>query len=91
MTAMTQTTWSHLIPDSDEDLTDHWYYCQTRFVGFDENRISKLLKNIMSTEQFYKFWEKVALSDLVQNVPEDVEQFCAEHEITVDYFIEEFL
>ena len=45
----------------------------------------------MSTEQFYKFWEKVALSDLVQNVPEDVEQFCAENEITVDYFIEEFL
>lgn len=72
-------------------MTDPQHPCYNWFVGFDENRIFKLLKNTMSTEQFYKFWEKVALSELIQNVPEDVEQFCAEHEITVDYFIEEFL
>lgn len=87
---MTRPTWSHLFPDS-------WTTWQTHSIratiGLSVSmRIDfKLLKNTMSTEQFYKFWEKVALSELIQNVPEDVEQFCAEHEITVDYFIEEFL
>lgn len=46
---------------------------------------------IMSTDQFYALWEKFALSDLVDNLPDDVEEFCKEHEITVDYFIQEFI
>ena len=45
----------------------------------------------MNTDQFYSLWEKFALSDLVDNLPDDVEEFCKEHEITVDYFIEEFI
>ena len=41
--------------------------------------------------QFYKLWEKFAGSDILEELPEDVEKFCSEHEITVNYFIEEFL
>jgi hypothetical protein len=28
---------------------------------------------------------------LIESLPDDVEKFCEENEITVDYFIEEFL
>jgi len=45
----------------------------------------------MNTEQFYSLWEKFALSSIVDNLPEDVEKFCEDHEITVDYFIQEFI
>lgn len=41
--------------------------------------------------QFYKLWEKFATSDILTELPDDVEEFCEKHEITVDYFIEEFM
>jgi hypothetical protein len=41
--------------------------------------------------QFYKLWERFSGSDILEELPEDVEKFCEEHEITVDYFIEEFM
>lgn len=45
----------------------------------------------MNTEQFYELWERFSQSSVVQELPDDVEQFCAENEITVDYFIMEFI
>jgi hypothetical protein len=46
---------------------------------------------MINTEQFYKLWEKFSMSDVLSELPDDVEKFCEEHEITVDYFIEEFM
>lgn len=45
----------------------------------------------MDTDQFYRLWEKYAVSSMVDELPDDVEELCAELEITVDYFIEEFV
>lgn len=45
----------------------------------------------MNTDQFYKLWEKFSWSNILEELPDDLEKFCAEHEITVDYFIEEFM
>lgn len=45
----------------------------------------------INQEQFYRLWDKFAMSELVQDLPDDVEEFCKDHEITVDYFIEEFM
>lgn len=45
----------------------------------------------MSTEQFHKLWERFALSDIITELPDDVEKYCEDQEITVDYFIEEFM
>ena len=45
----------------------------------------------MNETQFYDLWTKFANSDLLECLPDDVEEFCAENEITVSYFIEEFL
>ncbi len=45
----------------------------------------------MKENQFYDLWTKFANSDLLESLPDDVEEFCAENEITVSYFIEEFL
>lgn len=45
----------------------------------------------MTTDQFYSLWEKFAFSDIADQLPEDVEKLCEELEITVDYYIEEFL
>ena len=47
--------------------------------------------DLMDTEQFYRLWEKYAFSEMVDELPDDVEEFCAKLEITVDYFIEEFI
>jgi hypothetical protein len=41
--------------------------------------------------QFYSLWEKFAESNILNELPDDVEKFCEEHEITLDYFIEEFM
>ncbi len=41
----------------------------------------------MNETQFYDLWTKFANSDLLESLPDDVEEFCAENEITVDYFI----
>lgn len=45
----------------------------------------------MTQEQFYALWEKFAESNIITELPDDVETFCEEHEITVDYFISEFM
>ena len=45
----------------------------------------------MTQEQFYALWEKFAESDIITELPDDVEEFCESAEITVDYFIHEFL
>lgn len=45
----------------------------------------------MNEQQFYALWEKFSASDILKELPDDVEQFCKDHEITVDYFIEEFM
>jgi hypothetical protein len=45
----------------------------------------------MNENQFYDLLTKFANSDLLECLPDDVEKFCEENEITVDYFIEEFM
>ena len=45
----------------------------------------------MTQEQFYALWEKFAESNIITELPDDVETFCEENEITVSYFIEEFM
>jgi hypothetical protein len=45
----------------------------------------------MTEENFYLLWERFALSEIAQSLPDDVEEFCKQNEITVDYFIEEWL
>lgn len=47
--------------------------------------------DLMDTDQFYRLWEKYALSEIVDELPDNVEEICAKLEITVDYFIEEFI
>lgn len=45
----------------------------------------------MTEEHFYLLWERFALSEIAQSLPDDVEEFCRQNEITVDYFIQEWL
>jgi hypothetical protein len=45
----------------------------------------------MTENQFYSLWERFATSDILMKLPDDVEKFCEEHEITVDYYIQEFM
>ena len=45
----------------------------------------------MKENQFYDLLTKFANSDLLESLPDDVEKFCEENEITVSYFIEEFM
>jgi hypothetical protein len=45
----------------------------------------------LSEEQFYDLLTKFANSDLLESLPDDVEEFCKEKEITVSYFIHEFV
>lgn len=45
----------------------------------------------MNTEQFYQLWEKFSQSEILDELPDDVEEFCKDHQITVDYFIMEFM
>lgn len=45
----------------------------------------------MTEEQFYKFWEKFATSNILDSLPEDVEEQCAKLGITVDYYLAEFV
>ena len=44
----------------------------------------------LNEQQFYDLWEKFTVSDILRELPDDVEEFCKKHQITVDYFIEEF-
>ena len=45
----------------------------------------------LNEQQFYSIWEKFTVSDILEELPDDVEEFCKKHQITVDYFIEEFM
>jgi hypothetical protein len=45
----------------------------------------------LNEKQFYDLWEKFTVSEILEELPDDVEKFCEEHEITVSYFIEEFM
>lgn len=45
----------------------------------------------MTDNQFYDLWAKFANSNIIESLPDDVEKFCEEHEITVNYFLEEFV
>ena len=45
----------------------------------------------MREDTFYKLWERFATSNILESLPDDVEEFCDKNEITVDYFIKEFL
>ena len=45
----------------------------------------------LNEKQFHDLWEKFANSDLIESLPDDVEEFCKKHQITVDYFIQEFM
>ena len=45
----------------------------------------------LNEQQFYALWEKFAYSNILKELPDDVEEFCEQAEITVDYFIQEFM
>ena len=45
----------------------------------------------MNDQQFYALWEKFAESNILTELPDDVEEFCKENEITLDYFLLEFM
>ena len=45
----------------------------------------------LSEEQFYLIWQRFAESNIITELPDDVEKFCEENEITVSYYIQEFL
>ena len=45
----------------------------------------------MNTNQFYKLWEKFSWSNILDDLPDDLEKYCEEQEITIDYLIEEFM
>ena len=45
----------------------------------------------LNEQQFYSIWEKFTVSEILEELPDDVEEFCKMHQITVDYFIEEFM
>jgi hypothetical protein len=41
--------------------------------------------------QFYDLYVKFTASEILEKLPDDVEEFCKIHDITVDYFIQEWL
>lgn len=45
----------------------------------------------LNEQQFYELWERYAESNLIETLPDDVEEFCKSAEITVDYFLQEFV
>jgi hypothetical protein len=45
----------------------------------------------LNEQQFYSIWEKFSVSDIIEELPDDIEEFCEDHEMTVDYFIQEWL
>jgi hypothetical protein len=45
----------------------------------------------LSEDQFYTLWERFASSNIMESLPDDVEQFCSQCGITVDYFLMEFV
>jgi hypothetical protein len=45
----------------------------------------------MNEYQFYQLWVRFAASDIITELPDDVEKFCEDAGITVDYYIQEFM
>ena len=45
----------------------------------------------MDTNLFYELWEKFSQSEIAESLPDDVIQFCKENDITIEYFIAEFI
>jgi hypothetical protein len=45
----------------------------------------------LTTEQFYLLWERFSTSELMDELPDDLEEFCRENGITFSYFLEEWL
>lgn len=46
---------------------------------------------MINETQFYKLWERFAMSDLIESLPDDIEEEASKLGITVDYYIEEFM
>ena len=59
-----------------------------RSESINENSI---ITNIMTSDKFYELWERFSSSDIAEELPDDVEKFCKENRITLDYFIQEFI
>jgi hypothetical protein len=45
----------------------------------------------LSEEQFYELWVRFASSNIMESLPDDVEEFCSQFGITIDYFLMEWL
>jgi hypothetical protein len=45
----------------------------------------------LTEEQFYSLWERFAESNIIECLPDDIEEECERLEITVDYYIQEFM
>ena len=45
----------------------------------------------LTEEQFFLLWERFAVSEIADELPDDLEEFCENAGITLDYFIEEWL
>jgi hypothetical protein len=45
----------------------------------------------MTETNFYDLWTPFANSDLIESLPDDVEEECSRLGITVDYYIQEFM
>lgn len=45
----------------------------------------------LTEDQFYYLWERFAASEITDELPDDLEEFCKENNIMVSYFIEEWL
>jgi|TARA_B100000900_G_C20466284_1_gene669435 hypothetical protein len=60
-------------------------------VLYDYNRFVRFHKDFMTNNQFYKLWEKFSWSNILEELPDDLEKYCEEQQITIDYFIEEFM
>jgi hypothetical protein len=45
----------------------------------------------LSEDQFYTLWERFAVSTIIDSLPDDIEKYCSDREITLDYFLMEWL
>jgi hypothetical protein len=45
----------------------------------------------ISEEQFYLLWQRFAESNIITELPDDVEEECSRLGITIDYYIHEWL
>jgi hypothetical protein len=45
----------------------------------------------MTTEQFYELWERFSISNVAHDLPDNLEEYCEQQGITIDYFLMEFV